>query len=196
MNTSIFYDKILNKVGIKETEENYDYIKYGLEILMINLSKLAIIYGIALITKQIIPTLIVHLSYLLLRRYSFGLHARSSTVCTIYSIFLFNVIPYFVQQINLTLPPTIFVSCFIFICILLYAPADTENNPLIGSVHRKKLRIKSVICCILLLAIMLFIPDPQIKILILLGGLYQAISILPVTYKFLKRRYNNYEYFN
>ncbi|MDO0874276.1 accessory gene regulator B family protein [Carnobacterium divergens] len=187
-----FSEFLLNKMGITSSEKNYDYIQYGLEILLINLSKLTIIYGIAYLTKQLIPTLIVHLSYMLLRRYSFGLHSLSSFVCTITSIALFNIIPYFFKELILPTPLIFLISFFIFFSILLYSPADTENNPLVDGEKRKKLRIKSTICCIILLIMVAFVPA-TIKTLILLGGFYQALLILPVTYKILKRRYNNYE---
>ena len=187
-----FSEFLLKKMGITSSEKNYDYIQYGLEILLINLSKLTIIYGIAYLTKQLIPTLIVHLSYMLLRRYSFGLHSLSSFVCTVTSIALFNIIPYFFKELILPTPLIFLISFFIFVSIVRYSPADTENNPLVDSAKRKKLRIKSIICCMLLLLIVAFVPA-TIKTLILLGGVYQALLILPVTYKLLKRRYNNYE---
>ena len=86
MNTSIFCDKVLNKFGIEETDENYEYIKYGFEIFIINLSKLGIIYSIALITKQFFPTLIVHLSYLFLRHYSLAFMPLPVYICSIISV--------------------------------------------------------------------------------------------------------------
>lgn len=196
MNTSIFCDKVLSKVGIKETEENYEYIKYGFEIFIINLSKLGIIYSIALITKQFFPTLIVHLSYLFLRHYSFGLHATSSLSCTIISVILFNILPFFAKGIQLPTPFLVLTSLFILISIFLFAPADTENNPICGADHRKKLKIKATISCLLLLSLVFISSNPMIQTLILLGGIFQTISILPVTYKLLKRRYNNYELFS
>lgn len=70
-------DVLISKDRWKDDEEGYLKVKYGLEIILINVMKFALVYGIALVTGLLLQTVTVHLSYLWLRRYSFGLRNQN-----------------------------------------------------------------------------------------------------------------------
>lgn len=183
-----------NITDYRELERiQYLKMKLGLETLLINLSKGVIVYGVAVISGIFTLTLITHLTYSILRRSSGGLHAKSSFVCTMVSITMFVVIPYFLQRVAIPFSLLMLFFVFCMICISKYAPADTENHPLIGVERREQLRRRSIKTCFVLMTIAVIIPFHMIRTLIVAGIVMQIVMILPITYKMLKRSCNNYE---
>ncbi|WP_088825755.1 MULTISPECIES: accessory gene regulator B family protein [Listeria] len=186
-------DKLISKERFQNDEETYLKVKYGVEVILINVFKISFVYILALLIGVFWETLITHLAYLTLRRYSFGLHALKSLNCTIISVAMFVIGPALFQLLPSTNLIVILVFAFVLFNMFQYAPSDTESLPLIGTKERQKLKRKAVGCTIVLFLITLFIPSAEMKTLIMLGSVYQVISIHPLMYKLLNRRYNNYE---
>jgi len=175
--------------------DHIDYLKMklGIETILTNVTKGIIVYGIAIILGLFLQTLILHVAYMVVRRYSYGLHANSSTVCSVISVILFIGTPILCQYIPFT--SLIVIGCgLLFITLLyLYAPADTDKSPIIGAERRRSLRIKSIVACSVITGVAFLYPDPFIKSLLMLGMAIQIVMILPLTYKLLKRSVKNYE---
>ncbi|WP_099221620.1 accessory gene regulator ArgB-like protein [Listeria costaricensis] len=186
-------DRIISKERWIDDEEGYLKVKYGLEIMIINGSKLAIVYGASLLFGLFFQTLLTHVGYLVLRRYSFGLHAKSSVACTIVSLAMFVAGPLLFQHVPSNNLVVLIVFTIVLLCMIGYAPADTESLPLVGEQERKKLKRKAIISTVILMGVTVLIPVAEMKTLIMLGSVYQVLTIHPVTYKILKRRYRNYE---
>ncbi|EUJ52157.1 accessory gene regulator B family protein [Paenilisteria rocourtiae] len=174
-------------------EDRFAIVKYGVEIFLVNVTKGITVYLAAAFLGMIWQTLVVHVSYLIVRRHSFGLHAKTSLGCTITSVVMFVVLPYFVKDIQLSGWIIVVISIFILLNIAIYSPSDTENMPLFNAQKRHKMRVKSIINSFCLLLCIPIINIDWIITLILFGSLLQVVLIHPLTYKFLKRRYNNYE---
>ena len=168
-------------------------LQYGIEILIVNISKVVILYLSAIMLGVIWQTLCVHLSFLTIKRYSYGLHALNSTICTLLGIVTFVVVPFFLMDAGISNFVTLLAFLGIFCALLLYAPADTKAKPLVGCELRRWLKKRSVICALVLLIIALVVHCENVKLLIVLGAAYQCLSILPLTYKLLKRSERNYE---
>lgn len=186
-------EKIITKERWADDEEGYLKVKYGLEIILINAMKFIAVYGVALLLGIVWQTITVHLAYLMIRRYSFGLHATKSWVCTAVSVSMFDLIPYFAKGLLLNNWIVLGVFIFVLLNVFFFAPADTESLPLIGKENRKKLKRKAMVCTLLLTGIALLVPIAEMKVLIMLGALYQVVSINPLVYKILNRRHHNYE---
>lgn len=186
-------EKVITKERWADDEEGYLKVKYGLEIILINAMKFIAVYGVALLLGIVWQTITVHLAYLMIRRYSFGLHATKSWVCTVVSVSMFDLIPYFAKGLLLNNWIVLGVFIFVLLNVFFFAPADTESLPLIGKDNRKKLKRKAMVCTLLLTGIALLVPIAEMKVLIMLGALYQVVSINPLVYKILNRRYHNYE---
>ncbi|MBC1285765.1 accessory gene regulator B family protein [Listeria booriae] len=174
-------------------EDRFAIVKYGVEIFLVNVTKGIIVYLAAALLGMLWQTLVVHLSYLMIRRHSFGLHAKTSLGCTITSVVMFVILPYFVKEVQLSEWMIVLISGLILLNIAIFAPSDTENMPLFNAQKRHVLRRKSILNTIFVLLLMLLIPIGEIKILILYGMFVQVIMIHPWTYKIMKRSYNNYE---
>ncbi|MBC1273636.1 accessory gene regulator B family protein [Listeria booriae] len=174
-------------------EDRFAIVKYGVEIFLVNVTKGIIVYLAAALLGMLWQTLVVHLSYLMIRRHSFGLHAKTSLGCTITSVVMFVILPYFVKEVQLSEWMIVLISGLILLNIAIFAPSDTENMPLFNAQKRHVLRRKSIFDALVVVAIALLVPYGDIKVLMLCGGIIQAITIHPWTYYLLKRRYNNYE---
>lgn len=174
-------------------EDRFAIVKYGVEIFLVNVTKGIIVYLAAALLGMLWQTLVVHLSYLMIRRHSFGLHAKTSLGCTITSVVMFVILPYFVKEVQLSEWMIVLISGLILLNIAIFSPSDTENMPLFNAKKRHVLRRKSILNTIFVLLLMLLIPIGEIKILILYGMFVQVIMIHPWTYKIMKRSYNNYE---
>lgn len=179
------------KLSLEELE--FLKIKLGLEVILINLTKGLVVYGLAITLNVFSLTLILHGSYLLIRNKSYGLHANSSAMCTFMSVLLFVFIPLMIK--NIILGPVFVSITFLvaFWCLSKYAPADTEKQPLIGAHNREKLRLQALRRCSSLYVIAFLFATNRIGTMITFGVGIQIIFILPITYKLLKRSYCNYE---
>ena len=168
-------------------------LELGMEILLINVSKIIIVYILAALLGTVVQTFILHTAYVLVRRYSYGLHALNTTVCTLMSCCLFVLAPRILYGVEISNPAAAAGFILIIYCLYRYAPADTKSRPLVGAKMRARLKRNAVISGFILMIAALVIPNESVKFLLVLGAAYQCISIMPFTYKLLKRSAKNYE---
>ena len=166
----------------------------GMEIFLINVSKLIIIYSLAAWLGILMLTFATHVAFAVVKRYSFGLHAQNSTVCTVVSCSMFVFIPLLLSDLRID-NNVVVAAVFAAVIFVLYryAPADTKARPIIGARLRKQLNRRAVVCGMSVAATALLIPNESLKLSLVLGAVYQSISILPITYKILRRSERNYE---
>ena len=186
----------LNVYAKKEGLE-YEKLKLGIEIFIINISKIFLMILVASSVGTIKGTFTIFFAFGMLRTYSFGLHANTSLKCTIVSLIIFVFTPYIIHLQELYVTNSLICIAFIFIIFLLYkyAPADTEARPILGTENRRRLKNNSLTIALFIFTLCFLIQDAEIKTLLFFGMVFQTVSILPITYKILKRRLNNYENF-
>ena len=187
-NIAMKINKVIQKDGIELQK-----VKLGIEIFLINISKFMLILLVSIKFHLVIETTIITIVLGVIRSKAFGLHAKNSIVCTITSLMLY-VIGGYVS--NLLQPSKYIIFCIfviINICLYMYAPADTEYHPLIGQALRRELKVKAVITGVILMILALISPNYVLTNLITLASVFEVLSILPITYKVMNRRYNNYE---
>ena len=165
----------------------------GMEMVVINVSKLVVLYLLSAILGILLQTVVLHGAYMLIKRYSFGLHALNSTVCTLVTCILFGFVPWLLQGMSIDNMAVVAIFMPVIVCLYLYAPADTKARPLIGVKTRAQLKKRAVGAAIVLMVTALLIPSQEVKFLLCLGAIYQCTFILPITYKLLKRSEKNYE---
>ena len=71
----------------------------------------------------------------------------------------------------------------------LYAPADTENVPILRKSERKQKKILSYIFLSLGILASLFVHNNEISNILILGNLLQSIVISRLAYKLTKNKY-------
>lgn len=182
--------------NLQKTEDELEKIKYGIQVILVNLIKLTILFLIASILGIRTYTLIAVISFASIRVFASGVHAESNLNCTITNIILFLGNVYL--SMNIILDKTIiivFISLSL-ILIFLYAPADTEARPLVSKKLRKKLRIYSIIITLLLGIIALTCKNTIFANLIIFSVLEESLLITPIIYYIFNKTYNNYENIN
>lgn len=187
-NIAMKINKVIQKDGIELQK-----VKLGIEIFLINISKFVLILLVSIKFHLVIETTIITIVLGAIRSKAFGLHAKNSIACTITSLLLY-VIGGYVS--NLLQPNRYIIFCIfivINIALYMYAPADTEYHPLIGQALRRELKVKAVITGVVLMILALVSPGYVLTNLITLASIFEVLSILPITYKVMNRRYNNYE---
>jgi len=188
-------ERIVMRLNTKAKKEGLELakMKLGLEIFFINLSKLIIVFLIANHFNLLKEALFMILVFGSIKNTAFGLHAKSSMVCTLITSMMFVAGPYVSYHINLDNYAVLVVFIIMTFCFYKYAPADTENHPILGAKLRLKLRNKTVLKSLFFMVITLIVKIQVVKAMIVLAIGFNVANILPITYKILNRRYNNYE---
>ena len=106
-------------------------LKYGLEGIYSLVIKISAVFIIALITKTLKETSLFLLFYAGIRTFSYGIHAKSNLACWITTIIIYNIIPYFIKNINFPIYMSYIALIVALISMILWAPADTPKKPLI-----------------------------------------------------------------
>lgn len=193
--TETLVERIVMRFNTKAKKEGLELekMKLGLEIFFINISKLIIVCLIASHFSLLKEALFMIVVFGSIRSTAFGLHAKSSMVCTLITSMMFVAGPYVSYHIKLDNYLVLAAFIIMIFCFYKYAPADTENHPILGEKLRLKLRKKTVLKSLLFMFITLIVKIQVIKVMIVLSTVFNVMNILPITYKILNRRYNNYE---
>ena len=193
-------DKFLNK-SINLVKNNYpDYseekleeIAYGLEGFYLTVTKMVIIFTLAAILGILKECLLLLLSYNILRVTGFGIHASKSIYCLLTSLTCFIGGVYLCEYIELSFLIKVILTLISVICIVKYAPADTEKRPLINAKKRRRYKLTTSILALIYAILIVIFDNYTITNYLLLGMLEVVIMIHPLTYKILGYSYNNYK---
>ena len=181
-------------------DERAEVINYGLQILLGEVPKTFIMLLIAYLLGVFKLTLITFLILMPYRTFSGGVHLKTHigcivTTCAFYCgtallakyIVLSNVAKYIL---------IILLAIFGIIMIKLYAPADTENVPILSKKIRKQKQILSYVTFIIGLIIALFIKNNIISNIIIFGYLMQTCMITKLAYRLTNNKYGYEVYEN
>lgn len=192
---NIFINKSL--ALINKYYPNYDdikiaEIKYGLEGMYLTITKLVIIFSIALMLNIYKEMLLLLIFFNIMRTTGFGLHATKSWICLLSSALIFIGLPFVSKIIIISLPIKIILGALAIILVYKYAPADTKKRPLINPKTRKKLKIKTIFRTTILMIFAIIIKNNIISNLAIFGIYTEIILIIPISYKIFNLSYNNY----
>ena len=115
--------------------------------------------------------------------------------CIIYTLLLYSgsslLGKYIVLTGNVKIVLAIAVWIFCMIMIKLYAPADTENLPILRKKERKQKQILSYIIITSEILIAIFIKNTTISGIIIFGDLIQTLTITRIAYKVTHNKYGH-----
>ena len=173
-------------------EEKLAVIKYGLEGLYLQISKLIIIALIACLLGIFKELIILLLIYNVIRTTSFGLHATKSWICLLSSTLIFIggtllakylIVPLYIKNIiNIILIGFIFKN----------SPADTEKRPIVNPKRRLFFKYSSTFIAIIFAYLSILIDNNFFSNCFMLSLLVQSFMISPTVYKIFGLPYNNY----
>lgn len=136
--------------------EDKEIYKYAVNIILSSLIHIATVMIIGLCFNLFIESLVFYFSFIAIRKFAGGYHAKTPVRCYLFS-FASNIIILclvkWLSSIN-----TLFIFIFIIfellcvVLILLISPLDTENNPLTGQ-EKKMYRMLTSIITILIFII-------------------------------------------
>lgn len=176
-----------------KSQVELDEVHYGMFVLINNLLELPVIFIIAVLFGVFKEVLIAFLAFSFLRSFASGIHAQKPLGCFLSTTAIYFGATFLGKTFTLhfiDLSAVFIASC---ILIILHAPADTENRPLVSKKLRKKLKIGSLGVASLLYIIELLMLGSHYSSVIAYSVLIECITIMPATYVIFKRRYNNYE---
>ena len=122
-------------------EEKLEIITYGLEALYITITKTIVIFGFALILGILKETLLIMISYNIIRTTAFGMHAKKSWHCYVISGTLFIGMALLCKYVDINFYIKLIIYVLSVVTIFLYAPADTYKRPLLNAKKRKIYKI-------------------------------------------------------
>lgn len=189
-------DYLTNKIKNKLPDidnERAEVINYGIHLLVGEIPKTFVFIAIAAllgILKEFFITVLVIFPY---RAFSGGFHLKTHLGCIIGTSIMYCGIPIISKYIVMTrtIKYVIFALVWIFGMIMckLYAPADTENVPILRKKDRKIKQILSYITITITLIIGVIIKNNIISNIIVLGMLIQSLTITRIAYKITNNKY-------
>ena len=190
-----YLTKKIRKEMPEVDDEREEVIMYGLQNIIGELPKGIIILIIAYILGIFKLTVISILIIAPYRCVSGGVHMKTHIGCIIYTLLLYSgsslLGKYIVLTGNVKIMLTIAIWIFCMIMIKLYAPADTENLPILRKKERKQKQILSYIIITSEILIAIFIKNTTISGIIIFGDFIQTLTITIIAYKVTHNKYGH-----
>lgn len=187
--------KILNyfKNHLNLSPLEVEKLYLGIMIIGLNISEMMIVFIIAFFMGIIKEVVLFSIMFIVLRLTAAGLHCKSSLGCIILTSIIYIGSSYISINYPLNMYLTFTISIISILFLYKYSPADTENRPILGSDHRKKLKILTTTIASILIFINLLLLNKILFNVTMFALLIETISVSPFSYKLMKTSYNNYE---
>ena len=181
-------------------DERAEIIMYGLQNIIGEIPKIFIIFIIAYFLGIFKLTLMAVLIIAPYRIFSGGVHMKSHLGCILYTLMLYSGSALIGKYVVLVGTAKYIIAsvvwAFCMVMIKLYAPADTENVPILRKQERRRKQIFSYIILTIEFIIAIFINNTTIAGIIILGDLIQTITITRFAYKITNNKYGHEIYAN
>lgn len=198
-------EKICNSILIKMrekmpdiTDEKAEIILYGLQLLIGEMPKMFLLFGLSFLLGIGWYMVFAYIAVVPYKAVSGGFHLHSHLGCIVSTIAFFYgniLISKFLVLDNIQKYILIGLSLvFGILMISMYAPADTEEVPIISKKERKTKKILSYVMLTLTLVAALFVPDRMMSNILIIGSIFQSISISRLAYKITKNKYGHEVY--
>ena len=181
-------------------DERAEIIMYGLQNIIGEVPKIFIIFLISYLMGIFKLTLMAVLIIAPYRCFSGGVHMKTHIGCIVYTLMLYSGSALLGKYIILT-GITKYIMAFIvwmfsMVMIKLYAPADTENVPILRAQERRQKQIFSYIILTIEFVIAILTTNTTIAGIIILGDLIQTLTITRFAYKITNNKYGHEVYAN
>ena len=198
-------EKICNSILIKMrkkmpdiTDEKAEIILYGLQLIIGEMPKMFLLFGLSFLLGIGWYMVFAYIAVVPYKAVSGGFHLHSHLGCIVSTIAFFYgniLISKFLVLDNIQKYILIGLSLvFGILMISMYAPADTEEVPIISKKERKTKKILSYVMLTLTLVVALFVPDRMMSNILIIGSIFQSISISRLAYKITKNKYGHEVY--
>ena len=192
-----FCDLITEKIKLKVTdidEERELIINFGVRLIFGELPKILILFVIGFLLNMGWQTLLLFFLIAPYRSFTGGIHLKTHLGCMI-TTFILYLLPIILTKYILISDKIILyiltslITMFSIIIITKYAPADTENMPILSKKETKSKKIKAYIALVVLLLIIIFNPYAQFSYMIIYAIFLQNLTVLPLLYKLTNNKH-------
>ena len=197
-----FCDFITRK--IKENVENIDeekelIINFGVRLIFGELPKILLLFILGFALRIGWYTLIFFFLLAPYRSFTGGFHLKTHLGCMITTSILYLVPVILAKYINIPNNNILYImialiGIFSIFIITKYAPADTENIPILSKKERKSEKIKAYISLIILLLITTLSPNQIITWALVYGIFLQNLTVMPISYKLTNTKHGYESY--
>ena len=174
-------------------DERAEVINYGLQIIIGEVPKVFITLGVAYLLGIFKLTLITFLLIMPYRSFSGGFHLKTHLGCIICTTIFYCGIAfeskYIVLEQVIKYLLIFLVWVFGMFMVKLYAPADTENVPILRKKDRRKKQILSYIALSVGLIVAAFVQSNELANILIFGNLVQTLFITKLVYKITNNKY-------
>lgn len=174
-------------------DEKAEILTYGIELIIGEIPKIFLLFVLSFILGIGWYTVFAYVALIPYRASSGGFHLKTHIGCIIGSSVFYYGIVYLSKFIilNLVQKYIIIVIALVFgvIMVSLYAPADTENIPIISKKERKRKKVLSYITLVLTLTASVFIKDSIISNILIFGVIVQSFMISRLAYLLTNNKY-------
>lgn len=137
--------------------DNYELYEYAIYIILSSAFHMATVIVLGLVFNLLTESLVFYLSFIVIRKFAGGYHAKTPTRCYIVSIITIVLMLCIIKWILIINYLSIYYSLFFseLVCVLILcflSPLDTENKLLNG----KERTIYKIVSCVTSIAISLF----------------------------------------
>ncbi len=180
-------------------DEKAEIINYGIQLIVGEIPKIFLMFGLGIILGLWWQTILAFFLLLPYKVASGGFHLKTHIGCFLCTNIVYCGNAYISTIWNFPNEITKYITILgIFILgiimVSIYAPADTENLPILTKRERKTKKILSYIFLIINLLVATFIPSNTISNLIIIGTFIQTLSITRLAYIITKNKYGYEEY--
>lgn len=181
-------------------DERAEIIMYGLQNIIGELPKVFIILLISYFLGILNLTLVSILIIAPYRTFSGGVHMKTHIGCIIYTLALYSgsaiIGKYIILEKTAKYITAFCIWLFCMLMLKLYAPADTENVPILRKQERRQKQIISYIILTIEFSIALIINNSIIVNIIIFGDLIQTLTITRFAYQITDNKYGHEVYAN
>lgn len=181
-------------------DEKAEIINYGLQNIVGEIPKIFIMLGIAYILGIFWLSLFTFITLLPYKGSSGGIHLKTHIGCILFTTAFYCLIPfasqYFVLNQTVKYISILIIWIFGIIMIKLYAPADTEDVPILNKKDRKKKQIVAYITYTIGLFVAIIIPNETISNILVLSNFIQTLTITKFVYRLTNSKYGYEVYGN
>ena len=174
-------------------DDRAEVINYGLQNIVGEIPKIFLLFIIAFVLgifKEVLFMFIVLIPY---RGASGGFHLKTHLGCILGTTAFYcgNVLlSQYIVLDDITKYILIGISwIFGMVMIKLYAPADTENVPILSKKDRKKKQMIAYITYSIGLLVALLVQDQVVSNILLFGNILQTLTITKLAYRLTKNKY-------
>ncbi len=188
-----FLTKRIRKEMPEIDDERAEVINYGLQNIVGEIPKILLLFIIATVLGMLKEVLFMFIVLTPYRGASGGFHLKTHLGCILGTTAFYCGIVFLSQHIvleNITKYILIgIIWIFGMIMIKLYAPADTENVPILSKKDRKKKKTIAYITFSIGLIVAFFIQNNVISNILIFGNLLQTLTITKFAYRLTKNKY-------